>query len=221
MVWCATMIEPKTRLRVARGLGPSETVASAEVFNTLKRERGHVEAPPPTVSDGYGGIAQAMIEVYGTVPEYSGRGRPPSRKQPSEDWQYLQVVKERDEHGRVTGTRPRVVFGEPEEVLGLLEAHTAYVERTHLTSRHMNGRLVRKGLGFSKKMQMHRAMVVWQDVIYNLARTNEGVREDVTGPIGRGRGRRWRERTPMMAAGLTKTVWSEARVLRTVVAPNT
>ena len=35
-----------------------------------------------------------------------------------------------------------------------LGKHNSYVERTHLTSRHMNGRLVRKTLSYSKRVEM-------------------------------------------------------------------
>jgi hypothetical protein len=80
------------------------------VFQTLKR-RGHPDAPPPTVSDGWGGIREAMVEVYGQVPEYSGVGRPPTKKRPQDGWQYLQGVKQR-ENGRVVGTRLRVIYGD-------------------------------------------------------------------------------------------------------------
>jgi hypothetical protein len=100
------MIDIDTRLRVARGIGKTETEASIEVFETLKR-RGHPDAPPPTVSDGLGGIREAMVEVYGKVPEYSGRDRPPTRKRPQPGWQYLQVIKRR-KHGRVVDTHRRV-----------------------------------------------------------------------------------------------------------------
>jgi len=112
------MIELRTRLRVARGIGKSETEAAIQVFQTLKR-RGHPDAPPPTISDGCGGIREAMVEVYGKVPEYAGIGRPPTKKRPERGWQYLQVVKRR-ENGRVVGIRLRVVYGDQEEVLGLL-----------------------------------------------------------------------------------------------------
>ncbi len=60
------MIEIDTRLRLARGIAKTETKASITVFETLKR-RGHPEAPPAVVSDGWGGIKQAMIAVYGQV----------------------------------------------------------------------------------------------------------------------------------------------------------
>jgi hypothetical protein len=63
------MIDMDSRLRVARGIAKTETEACIEVFETLKR-RGHSHAPPPTISDGWGGIDDAMVDVYGVVPEY-------------------------------------------------------------------------------------------------------------------------------------------------------
>ncbi len=61
------MIDIDTRLRVARGIDKTETEASIRVFETLKR-RGHPDRPPPTMSDGWGGIDEAMIRVYGQAP---------------------------------------------------------------------------------------------------------------------------------------------------------
>ena len=148
--WRSTYLDMDSRLRVARGIAKNETQASIEVFQTLQR-RGHPEGPPPTLSDGWGGIGEAMIEVYGIVPEYRGRGRPPTRKQPGSDWQYVQMVKQRDEQGRVARVKIRVVFGKKAEVIALLGESTAYIERSHLTSRLFNGRQVRKTLAFSKE----------------------------------------------------------------------
>ena len=56
------MIDIDNRLRTARGIAKTEAEASTEVFQTLQR-RGHPDAPPPTVSDGRGGIDDAMVEV--------------------------------------------------------------------------------------------------------------------------------------------------------------
>lgn len=61
------MIDSDTRLRAASGIAKTETKASEIVFATLKR-RGHPDKPPPTISDGWGGIREAMLEVYGHVP---------------------------------------------------------------------------------------------------------------------------------------------------------
>jgi hypothetical protein len=64
---------------VACGIGKTETEAFIEVFQTLKR-RGHPDAPPPTEALGSDCIGEAMVEVYGKVTAYSGRGRPPKKK---------------------------------------------------------------------------------------------------------------------------------------------
>ena len=153
------MIDSDTRLRVASGIAKTETEASEIVFSTLK-QRGHPDKPPPTISDGWGGIREAMVEVYGQVPLYSGWGRPPTLKRPGKDWQYLQMVKQR-ENGRVIGTELRVIYGDETEVLSLLGKSTSYIERSNLTSRHFNSRLTRKTLAFSKTIAMHRAAAIF------------------------------------------------------------
>ena len=85
--------------------------------------------------------------------------------------------------------------------------------------RQMNSRLIRKGLGFSKELSMHRAAASWGDAVYNLARTHKSLRIDLTGPLNGQPGRRWKKRT--MAAGLTDQVWSTEKLLRTVPTTNT
>jgi hypothetical protein len=137
------LLDVDSRLRVTRGIGKNETEASREVFQTLK-ERGHPEGPPPLITDGWGGIDDAILEVYGLIPEYRGRGRPPSRPQAGEDWLYLQMVKQRDEHGHLQGVKLKAVWGELDKLVELLGESTAYVERSNLTTRLFNARLTRK-----------------------------------------------------------------------------
>ncbi|MCC6957528.1 MAG: hypothetical protein IT316_12100 [Anaerolineales bacterium] len=91
-----------SRLRVTRGIGKDETRANLQVFQTLKRW-GHPDGPPPLLSDGWGGIDDAILAVYGLVPEYSGRGRPPTRPKPGKDWRYLQMVKQQSSRGSDLG----------------------------------------------------------------------------------------------------------------------
>jgi hypothetical protein len=208
------MIDIDTRLRAARGIAKTETEASIQVFQTLKR-RGHPDAPPPTISDGWGGIDDAMVEVYGVVPEYQGIGRPPTLKRPQPGWQYVQVVKQR-ENGRVVSVKLRVIFGDEKQVWALLGKSTAYIERTHLTMRLFNGRLTRKTLAFSKSLEMYRASAAWEDLVYNLARPLKTLRVRVfDNPY-----RRWEPRTPAIAAGLTDHIWTVKELLTTVVPPN-
>ena len=95
-----------------------------------------------------------------------------------------------------------------------LDPHTAYVERTNLTSRHMTGRLVRKTLGFSKALAMLRAACAWEDVVYNLARHVKTLRVEVNEGA-----RRWQQRSPAMAAGLTDHLWTIRELLTRVPVP--
>ncbi len=201
--WRSTMLDMGTRLRVARGIAKTETEASILVFETLKK-RGHPDQPPPTIYDGWGGIREAMVEVYGIVPPYSGRGRPPRRKQPGEDWQYLQMVKVRNEKGHLLAIEHRVIFGDADAVLALLGGATAYIERTHLTMRHFNARLTRKSLAFSKKLSIHQAAAALEDAIYNLVRPLKTLRQELFDDSHQ----RWQPRTPAMAAGLTVSIWT-------------
>jgi len=207
----STFLDIDTRLRVARAIEKDETQASMSVFQMLKR-RGHPDGPPPIISDGWGGIDQAMIEVYGIVPEYCGRGRPPTRKQPGADWLYLQMVKQHDESGRFTGTKLKVIFGSKDEVIALLGKSTAYIERSNLTSRLFNGRQTRKTLAFSKNVDCYRAAATWEDAYYNLVKPHKSLRLRVYDLPGR----KWHERTPAMAAQLTDHVWTVKELLTLV-----
>jgi hypothetical protein len=207
----STLLDIDTRLRVARAIEKDETQASIAVFQMLKG-RGHPDGPPPTISDGWGGIDQAMIEVYGVVPQYCGRGRPPTRKQPGADWLYLQMVKQRNEKGRFAGTKLKVIFGSKEEVIALLGKSTAYIERSNLTSRLFNGRQTRKTLAFSKDVNCYRAAATWEDAYYNLVKPHKSLRLQVYDLPGC----KWQTRTPAMAAQLTDHVWTVKELLTLV-----
>lgn len=207
----STMLDMDSRLRVTRAIEKDETQASISVFRILQR-RGHPDSPPPTISDGWGGIDEAMIEVYGVVPEYAGRGRPPTHKKPGTDWLYLQMVKQRDEHGRFEGVELRSIFGTKIEAIELLGESTAYIERSNLTSRLFNGRQVRKTLAFSKDIEAYRAAATWEDSYYNLVRPHKSLRL----PVRDGPSRKWSPRTPAMAAKLTDHIWTVKELLTTI-----
>ncbi len=213
--WRSTMIDMNSRLRVAHGIAKDETQASTEVFRILQ-QRGHPDQPPPTISDGWGGIDDAMVDVYGCVPEYRGIGRPPTRKKPGADWKYLQMVKQRDEHGRFQGTKLRVIFGSKKEVVELLGKSTAYIERNQLTSRLFNSRQVRKSLAFSKDIRAYRASAIWEDSYYNLIRPHKTLRL----PVPDGLPKKWSPRTPAMAAELTDHIWTVKELLTTLPLPS-
>jgi hypothetical protein len=194
-------------LRVGRGIGQTETQAAIALWTQVKQRDAHRNSPPPVLSDGWGGHREALLEGYGHVPPYTGRGRHPVRKQPAADWHYTQMVKQRDATGNLIGIDLRVIYGD-DTTLGRTGTRTTCVERTNLTSRHMNGRLVRKTLGYSKRVEMLKAACVWEDALYNLTRTVKTLRIEINIE-----GKRWLPCSPMMAAGLTDHLWSIRELL--------
>ena len=200
-------------MRVGRGVGQTETEAAIELWHQVKGRKAHRHAPPPVLSDGWGGHREALVQVYGRVPDYQGRGRPPTLKRPQAGWHYTQMVKQRDDKGCLMSINVRVIYGD-ETTLARTGAHTVHVERTNLTSRHMNGRLVRKTLGFSKRVEMLRAACSWEDLVYNLARSVKTLRLEVINGS-----QRWLRCSPAMAADLTDHIWSIREVLTLVPIP--
>jgi len=178
------------------------------------KDRCNAIEPPAIASDGCDSYPEAMLETWGKVPEYSGRGRPPTRKEPQPEWKCLQVTKHRS-GGRLISITYRVVYGDRKEVPDLMGLNTAYVERTNLTSRQMNGRMVRKTLSFSKEEKILEASCAWEDWVYNLTRPVKSLHLEVNDGQ-----RRWKSRSPAMAAGLTDHVWTIEEILKRVVIPN-
>ena len=198
---------------MGRGIDQTETKAAIQLWQQVKQRDAHASCPPPVLSDGWGGHREALVEVYGHVPDYKGHGRPPTRKQPVDGWHYTQMVKQRDAKGNLVGVDIRVIYGD-DTTLSQTGTRTTCVERTNLTSRLMNGRLVRKTLGFSKQLDMLQAACVWEDVVYNLARHVKTLRVEVNDGV-----RRWQQRSPMMAAGITEHIWSIHDLLTCVPIP--
>ena len=178
-----------------------------------KLKQAHPTDPPAMATDAKGGYEEALIETWGEVPAYRGRGRRPTRKRPRAGWQYLQVKKIRS-GSRLLKVRTKVIYGDREQVAKLLGKHTAYIERSQLTSRQMNARAVRKTLSYSKEVRCLRASCAWEDAVYNWARPHETLRLKSSTP-----GRKWDRRSPAMAAGLTGHILTVRELLMTVVRP--
>lgn len=205
------MIDIDSRLRLGCVVKKTESEAARLLMQGLKE--AHPEAPPAIATDAKGGYEEAIVETWGRAPEYRGWGRPPSRKQPVSGWMYLQVKKVRS-GSQLLEVQTEVIFGDPEEVVKLLGGHTAYIERSQLTSRQMNGRLVRKTLSYSKALRCLMASCTWEDALYNWTRRHRSLRIPSSTPE-----RKWVQRSPAMAAGLTDHIWSVRELLYTVVVP--
>jgi transposase-like protein/IS1 family transposase len=85
---------------------------------------------------------------------------------------------------------PRI--GEPEEKL----INTSHAERLNLTMRLFNRRFTRCTLGYSKKLDNHKASVAIFACLYNFCRKHSAHRQ-----------------TPAQSAGLTDSVWTPEQIL--------
>lgn len=209
-------METDTRLRVCRAFAKSELEATVQVFEQVA-ERHKMGAPPPTVSDGHNGCGAAMIDVFGQVPDYKGVGPRPKHKAAQDGWQCLKMVKNQSED-RSTAHSPKVVvFGQAQQVLPLLGHGTVHLERTHLTMRNFNARLTRKGLGVSKKYEMHKLACAWEDTYYNFCHSVKTLRKPIQVDFSQRAFQRfqikWTHTTPLMAANLTDKIWSVNELL--------
>src|SRR5215472_14877458 len=203
-----------SRLRVGHAIGKTEEEIAPDLMEQVKMHAPD-EGPPAMSSDGKGAYREAMLSTWGKVPEYGGRGAPPTLPKPGKDWQFLQVIKKR-KGGKLQSVRVKVIYGDPEKVKAKLGCHTAYVERTHLTSRQMNGRLVRKTLSFSKELHLLKAATALEDTLYNFTRPVKTLRVELANPTKQAR---WQQRTPAMAAGLTDHIWTPRELLTTILVP--
>lgn len=197
---------------MGRAIGKNEEEVAAVMMSQIKDRCNPIE-PPAIASDGNDSYPEAMLETWGKLPEYTGRGRPPTRKQPQPGWKCLQVTKHRS-GSRLIRITHKVVYGDPNEVPDFMGLNTAYVERTNLTSRQMNGRMVRKTLSFSKEEEMLQASCALEDAVYNLTRPLKSLRVEVNNDQ-----RRWEPRSPAMAAGITDHIWTIGEIMMLLVVP--
>jgi hypothetical protein len=197
---------------VARAIGKNEEEVAVVMMSQIRDRYNPIE-PPAISSDGNDSYPEAMLETWGKLPEYTGRGRPPTRKQPQPGWKCLQVTKHRS-GSRLIGVTHKVVYGDPSEVPDFMGLNTAYVERTNLTSRQINGRMVRKTLSFSKEEKMLRASCALEDLVYNLAKPVKSLRVEINNDQ-----RRWELRSPAMAAGITDHIWTIGEIMMMLAVP--
>src|SRR5262249_11139445 len=138
-------------------------------------------------------------------PEVSPSGKQPQERLPA-DLVYATVPKTR-EGNRVVKVETRLVFGTLVNLVAALvwavldRVNTVFIERSNGTDRHRNRRKVRKTYRFSKDWGVHEAMTYFTWYSGNFCNSVRTLREKVAP-------KRYRQRTPAMAAGLADHVWS-------------
>lgn len=157
-------------------------------------------------SDKLRSYPEALLEVFGIADENW-----PDWKSYPEGFLYAQIDKER-KSGHLVAVDRKPVVGTMDQIQAVLDEeglssmiNTSFVERDNLSVRQHNGRVVRKTLSYSKSWRMHQNAIDFEDALHNFVRVHSSLRLMLTTPQGR---RRWQERTPAMAAGVTDHVWS-------------
>lgn len=213
-VWVWRCIDPISRLRLTNHLSKTRDIVDAEAF--LRKVADRIDSKELLfTSDKLKAYASALLEVFGTLePEqenHIGRPRTYRRKLMPPGILYGQVDKER-EKGHLVCVERKSVFGTIEQIQALLDRdgqskviNTSFVERDNLSVRQHNGRVVRKTLSYSKDWQMHQHAIDFEDAMHNFVREHSSIRLKL--PVQQGR-RKYLQRTPAMAAGLTDHIWS-------------
>lgn len=159
---------------------------------------------PLWVSDGWDPYGEALFEghsIWVSLPKTGKPGRPKGPKPfPHPSLRYGQAVKVRNEHNRVTGVKPKVVFGKVRRS----EITTWCIERQNLNFRHENRRLSRKTIAFSKTIDGLRHQLSFYQGYFNFIRPHWGLRIKLNNPGSR----KWQRLTPAMAARISGHPWT-------------
>lgn len=229
--WTWIAFAPQCKLVVTWVVGRRTLTEAKLLIKRLKtRLDGHI---PFFTSDDLPHYAEALLDQYGQLyqpPRRPGPGRPPSPyKVLPEELLYAVIVKRR-ENGRVVEVATEVVYGSPERIADVIQASpvsitisTYGVERNNLTIRQHSRRMGRKVNAFSKD----RAYLKWQLALafayYHFVVPHRGLRQRLAQPQPtkglKGSPKKWRERTPAMAAGLTDHIWTMDELLSCRVPP--
>jgi hypothetical protein len=207
-------LDPEHRLVVSVVVGKRTEDNARQVVHEFY-ERTDGRPVNLMTSDEYPAYATAITEVYAEPPTQgalSGGAYPPEQRLP--EWLVYATVHKVRQQNRVVKVEARVVLGTLLAVAAALlwsavswAVNTVFVERWHGTDRGRNSRKARKTYRFSKDWGVHEALTYFTMYSYNFCWCVRTLRVAV-GP------RRYQQRTPALAAGLTDHVWSLEEWLR-------
>jgi len=181
---------------------------------------------PWFTSDQFSEYRTALLHTYGRwyqPPRKGSRGRLPKRiRIPPSELVYTQVVKVR-QNRRIVEVKKKIVFGDEKKLSSLLAespvsstVNTSFVERDNLTQRQANRRLTRRSNGFSKNLAWFEKQLWLSLAYYHLVLPHQSLCKELLNSeptLGTGSRRRWQQRTPAMAAGITDHIWSTSELL--------
>ena len=219
IVWMAMAIQVQTRLWLG---GEVSQHRDKHLMRALMQQVRNCALCRPLLFcvDGCVTYIDAIRKAF-REPIPTGKvGRP--RLRPWDDICIAQVVKQYARK-RVVGVIRRVVQGIEGQIETLLRQtqaggviNTAYIERLNATFRSRIAALVRRGRALDRQVPtLHDGMYLVGSV-YNFCTYHQSLRVSLNLPNGR---RRWLQRTPAIAAGITDHRWSVQELLSFRVPP--
>jgi len=217
-IWQAMALAVPSRLWLGGDLSPARD--GALVTATLRRVAACAASTALLICvDGFAAYVGAVRTVFRVALRTGRPGRP--RLVLPETMLLAQVVKSHQGRRLVDVTR-RVVFGTAEAVATAITAtrggtqiNTAYIERLNATFRAALAPLTRHGRRLAHGTVLLTSGMWLVGTTYNFCWSHASLRLPALG------GRKWQERTPAMAAGLTDHVWTMEEMLRYRVLPVT
>jgi transposase-like protein len=218
VVWLAMALAVPSRLWLGGALSAARDEALLRaVLGRVRAAAAHLRLLVST--DGFRAYPRAVWHAFREPVRTGKRGRP--RLVWPDGLLVGQIVKRR-EQGRVVGIDRRIVRGSAAAIRARVQAtisgadlNTAFIERLNATFRARLVPLVRRGRAICRTVT-HLEGALWlTGTAHNFCWAHESLRL----PAAPGSGRKWRERTPAMAAGLTERVWTMADLLAYRVPP--
>jgi transposase-like protein len=215
VIWMAMAMQVTTRLWLG---GVLSVHRDQRLIDRLAARVKACALPRPLLlaTDGLASYVSAWRKAFRT-PIYTGKPGRPSLLA----WPGLvigQVIK-RHHARRLVEVEARLVQGDESQRQALSlpdqKLHSSYIERINATFRsHLHG-LVRRGRALYRQEPTLQTGMYLVGTFYNFCTCHDSLRQHDPGG-----GRKWVERTPAMAAGLTDHCWSGAELLTYKVAPS-
>jgi hypothetical protein len=212
-VWMALALAAPSRLWLGGVISRQRDLPL--ITRLVERIRACASTPALLVCvDGLASYVTAFLKIF-RQPVYTGRPGRPRRVLP-DGFQFAQVVKHAAKR-HVVGVTRRVVRGTLADIEAVLTAtatgtviNTAYIERLNATFRAHLAPLTRRGRAIARTEAALVAGMWLVGTAYNFCWPHDSLRHLAPDHAPR----KWLQRTPAMAAGLTDHCWTPDELLR-------
>jgi IS1 family transposase len=189
--WCWIAIDVRHRLIVNYEIGKRTYQLADDLIKNFKL-RTNKKPPKLIMSDNYKGYKYVILKNYKS-----------HKNKPDPEIDYVVIEKKRKKGG-IVNIRNLFVYGNKERALERIKnspvsnsPNVSFVERSNLSRRQFNKRLIRKSGGFSKKLNCHLYEFELETAVHNFVRPHRGLSG----------------KTPIVAAGISDHNWSIEELL--------